>query len=329
MTASIEHITYLGEPAVKVTTEKLEGIVVPGWGSNLISLIWRPDGTPLLRSPQSAEEYLSRTTLYGMPVLFPPSRIEGGAFTFRGREYKFPIDPKRGLHIHGVLMRQPWRLTSATADGGEAMVETAIVAEEAPAVHAAFPHQFTVRHSFHFASDSVELRFRLESRDEEPMPWGLGYHTTFLMPLGGDGGDLSRCTLRLAASKTWTLDDRLLPTGELADNPHREAMASGIALDRVELDDVYLADPDAPFEATLTDEGAGIRIKYEGDKDFFKQWVLYNGKGSSLRGFFCPEPLTWVPNAPHVDAPVELTGLQVLEPGAAITVTSRLTVSKL
>ena len=48
MAASIEHITYLGEPAVKVTTEKLEGIVVPGWGSNLISLVWRPTGTPLL-----------------------------------------------------------------------------------------------------------------------------------------------------------------------------------------------------------------------------------------------------------------------------------------
>ena len=331
MTAAIiEHISFLGEPAVKVTTEKLEGIVVPGWGSNLISLTWRPTGTALLRTPVSAEAYHARTTLHGMPVLFPPSRIEGGAFTFRGREYRFPIaDPARGYHIHGVLMRTAWRLSAAeTAEDGSAWVETTVVSEETPAVFEALPHRFTVRQGFQFTADAVELRFRLESRDEAAMPWGLGYHTTFVLPLTGPDGDLAACSLRLRADKTWALDEKLLPTGELIDNPYRDAMAAGLPLDRVELDDVFFASPDAPFEATLEDRGAGLSIRYEGDRTF-TQWVLYNGKGKPDRGFFCPEPLTWVPNAPNVDAPAELTGLQALEPGAAAEAVTRLTISAL
>ncbi|HZG58526.1 aldose 1-epimerase [Paenibacillus sp.] len=327
MHPTIEHITFLGESAVRVTTEKLEGVVVPAWGSNLISLTWRPTGQPLLRTPATAEAYHARTTLHGMPILFPPSRIAGGTFRFRGREYRFPMpDPARPYHIHGVLMREPWRLSEAAVDGEEAYVETTIVAEETPAVYAALPHRFTVRQRFRFTTDAVELRFVLESRDEEAMPWGLGYHTTFLLPL--PGGDLSRCTLQLRADKTWALDEQLLPSGELVDNPYRDAMAAGLPLDRVELDDVFLASPDAPFEAILTDAGAGLRIRYEGDRRYFTQWVLYNGKGKPDRGFFCPEPLTWVPNAPNVNAPAELTGLQALEPGASAEVVSKLTISE-
>lgn len=325
MTATIEHITFLGEPAVRVTTEKLEGIVVPGWGSNLISLVWRPTGTPLLRTPESAEAYHARTTLHGIPVLFPPSRISDGRFSFQGREYRFPVDPKRGYHIHGVLMREPWRLTAAETDEDGGWVETTIVSEETPNVFAALPHRFTVRHGFRFTADAVELRFSLESRDDQAMPWGLGYHTTLLMPFSG--GDLSRCTLQLAADKTWELNEALLPSGRLLDNPHREAMAAGLPLDRVEFDDVYLAQKGEPFRATLTDEGAGLRMTYDADDNYFTQWVLYNGKGSPLRGFFCPEPLTWVPNAPNVDAPAELTGIQSLEPGASAVVVSKLTVA--
>ncbi|WP_309120767.1 aldose 1-epimerase [Paenibacillus sp.] len=329
MTAAIEHISYFGEPAVKVTTEKLEGIVVPGWGSNLISLTWRPTGTALLRSPASAEAYHARTTLHGIPVLFPPSRIEGGAFTFRGREYRFPVDPARGYHIHGVLMRTAWKLSAAeTSDDGTAWVETTVVSEETPAVYEALPHRFTVRHGFRFAADSVELRFTLESRDEAAMPWGLGYHTTFVLPLGGPEGDLSKCTLRLRADKTWELNDRLLPTGALLDNPLRDALAAGLPLDRVEFDDCFQASPDAPVEATLEDRGAGLSIRYEADQTF-TQWVLYNGKGKPDRGFFCPEPLTWVPNAPNVDAPAALTGLQALEPGATAEAVTRLTIAAL
>jgi aldose 1-epimerase len=39
MTNYIEKMTYLGTPAVKAGNEHLEMIVVPEWGSNVISLV--------------------------------------------------------------------------------------------------------------------------------------------------------------------------------------------------------------------------------------------------------------------------------------------------
>lgn len=324
MNAVVENITFLGQAAVRVTTEKLEGVVVPGWGSNLISLRWLPTNTALLRTPESAEAYHARSALYGTPVLFPPNRIENGTFTFQGREYRFPItDTARNLHSHGVLRHAAWTVTRAEAEGGEALVETSLVSEDTPEVYAALPHRFTVRHQFRFTADAVELRFVLESRDEAPMPWGLGYHTTLLMPLT-DGGSLERCTIQVPVAQAWALSDKLTPTGELTDYSHREALAEGMSLSGVKLDDVLLADPNQPVEAVMTDEAAGLRVAYTADKRF-KHWVIFNNGGDS--GFICPEPYTWVTNAPNLDLPYELTGVQVLAPGETAEAVTKLSVS--
>lgn len=323
----IEQIQFLGEPAVRVTTEQLEGILVPGWGSNLISLIWRPDPLAVLRTPESAEAYHAQTALYGIPVLFPPNRIDEGVFTFQGREYRFPInEAERGVHIHGVLRHIPWKLTRAEIEGDTALLETSVVSEEAPDVYAAFPHKFTVRQQYRFRAETVEIRFLLDSRDEAPMPWGVGYHTTLNLPLA-KGGSLDRCTVQLPVAKSWVLSDRLLPTGELTDCPYGEAMRRGLSPAALQLDDVLLVDPDQPSEAVITDEAAGLRVTYTADQAF-KHWVLYNGDPATS-GFFCPEPYTWVTNAPNLDLPNDLTGLQVLEPGASASVTTRITVSRL
>jgi aldose 1-epimerase len=327
MTVHIESILFHGEPAVRVTTEKLEGIVVPGWGSNLISLVWRPTGMPLLRTPDSAEAYLARTALHGVPVLFPPNRIEGGRFTFQDREYQFPINKPNNIHIHGVLMRTPWALSKAEPDGDGALVETIVASEEAPDIFAALPHKFTVRQQFRFTEDSVDIVFVLESRDETPMPWGLGYHTTFLMPLSPEG-TLAACKLQVRADKAWPLSEQLLPTGELTDYPYSAALTEGLSLEGIELDDVLRAEPGVPVTAILTDESAGLRIAYTCE-DIFKHWILFNGKGNPDKGFFCPEPYTWVTNAPNLDLPADVTGLQVLEPGATATARTKISVSAL
>lgn len=327
MSVHIEHITFLGEPAVRVTTSQLEGIIVPGWGSNLISLIWRPDGTALLRTPESAEAYLARTALYGVPVLFPPNRIDRGSFTFQGREYRFPLSEKeKDLHIHGVLRHIPWNLSRTETEGETALVETSVVSEDAPDVYAAFPHKFTVRQQFRFSADAVEIRFILESRDEAAMPWGVGYHTTLNLPLAKDGS-LERCTVQLPVAKSWVLSDRLMPTGELVDYEHGEAMRRGIRPTGLQLDDVLFVDPNEPSEAVITDEVAGLRVTYTADQAF-KHWVLYNGDPATS-GFFCPEPYTWVTNAPNLDLPDDVTGVQVLEPGSTASVSTRIAVSKL
>jgi aldose 1-epimerase len=73
--------------------------------------------------------------------------------------------------------------------------------------------------------------------------------------------------------------------------------------------------------AILEDTDAGRRIVYEVENGF-KHWMVYNGNGS--QGFICPEPQTWMVNAPNLDLPDEVTGFGQLQPGQCRQETCRI-----
>jgi len=47
--------------------------------------------------------------------------------------------------------------------------------------------------------------------------------------------------------------------------------------------------------------------------DVYRFWFFWNG-GGGLE-LLSAEPMTWMVNAPNLDLPPEITGLQVIEPG--------------
>jgi len=96
---NVRRIDFMGVPAVRMENERLAATVVPDWGSRVVSLWSKEAGAELLRVPASLEEYGRTSMLYGIPVLFPPNRIEDGAFSYGGRNYRFDInDPATGNH---------------------------------------------------------------------------------------------------------------------------------------------------------------------------------------------------------------------------------------
>ncbi|WP_270165144.1 aldose 1-epimerase [Paenibacillus sp. SYP-B4298] len=320
---SVEQINYLGEQAVHVSTPQLEAVIVPAWGSNLIELNWRETNTPLLRAPQTREQFLETPALYGTPVLFPPNRIDGGEFEFNGRTYRFPLnESNRGNHIHGVLQDIPWKLHRAEVEGNQAIVETTVDSKEVPSVFEALPHHFTVKLQLIFEGGSVIKRFILDNLDHEPLPWGVGYHTTFNFPISPEGS-VERSTFKLLTDRIWELTDRLLPTGELVEIPYAAELNAGMSLSGMPLDTVYQVPEGAECVAVLTDPDAGLQITYSGDSHF-GQWVVYNNDAKS--GYLCPEPYTWVTNAPHLSLPAELTGFRALAPGGHVAADTRIDV---
>lgn len=65
-------------------------------------------GSELLRTPEGETQLRREPQVYGMPLLLPPNRTAGGAFTFQGTTYHLPInEPVYGNHIHGSLARMP------------------------------------------------------------------------------------------------------------------------------------------------------------------------------------------------------------------------------
>ncbi|MEW9673928.1 aldose 1-epimerase [Ammoniphilus sp. 3BR4] len=235
MTVFVEKITYLGEPAVRAGNGQLEIILVPGWGSNLISLIDKQTNKEILRAPRSSGEYEANPWLYGTPILFPPNRISDGIFDFAGKTYHLEINEKdKNNHLHGFVHDKKWELLKAETNGNKAILETEFDSSTYPEIYQQFPHHFVIRMSYILDGITLHKNATIMNKGEEPFPWGLGYHTTFLFPEEDS-------TFSLTADKAWELDERLLPTGQLVDIPYKKGMSEGLSLKDWALDDAYLS----------------------------------------------------------------------------------------
>lgn len=311
---TIEHTTYCGRDAVTARTPELEMTVVPAWGSNLVSLKYRNKGIDLLREPESERQFWDMPFLYGVPVLFPPNRIEDGTFSFGGTTYRFKLnEPETNNHSHGIVFEEAWTLRRAETIDGVPTVVTEFESAKYPEAQKQFPHDFVLRLTFRLQGASLRKTVTLINRGDKPIPWGFGYHTTFNFPFR-PGGDPKLCKFAIDVDSQWMLTDRFLPTGELRSTDLCAEFGAGVDLSEKRLDDVFLAAPgnDGSIEARLEDRGAGIRVVYRNGEPF-RHWVIYNDDGQ--QGYVSPEPYTWVTNAPNLPLDGGLTGVQVLQPG--------------
>ena len=333
MSARVHRETYCGQQAVRLENGALEAVAVPGWGGNLIALREAERGVQILREPSSAAEYGAKPALFGIPVLFPPNRIADGVFHWGGRTYRWPLtEPERCNHIHGFLHTRPWQLAWAEAAGGEAALEMRFDAREHPDVLAVYPHPFVVSITYILRGDALAQRAVVSNEGGEPMPWGLGYHTTFRFPFRA-GDALENCRLRVSIDKQWELDERLLPTGRQFEPADRRAWQTGFTPAGRALDDAFSGAPaegadgaDGWGAAVLEDSGCGLAAVYRCAPGY-RHWVVYNA--DSRQGFVCPEPYTWITNAPNLDLPADATGFAVLAPGGRAVLESEIAVRRI
>lgn len=320
----ISTVQFLGQTAIRASNGPLEMTIVPGWGGQLLSLRSVSQGLELLRVPVSSEAYLQKPVLYGIPILFPPNRIERGAFEFAGRSYQLELnDASRQHHIHGLVYSRPWVVHTTYENEQETVVVTEFDASKHEEVLAQFPHPFRLRMSYALRGEQLTMAAEVTNLSDSEMPWGLGYHTTVNFPFRS-GDPLAGCSIRSTVDRRWVLNSLFVPTGELEEYPAKDELQRGMSLEGVKLDDVLqstAAQPGDPNEAVLTDHSTGLELTYRCDPEFLV-WVLHNGGGD--KGYLCPEPYTWVTNAPNVPRDRKLTGLQSLQPGESKTVSTDL-----
>lgn len=320
MTCYVKEDLFLGKSSIIAGNEHLEITIIPSWGSNLISIITKDPMIQILRTPKTLEEYEQASVQYGTPVLFPPNRIRDGQFTFQNRSYSFDLtEPDKHNHIHGFVYTKPWEVEHIEADKDKARIITTIKSSDFPDITSQFPHSFTLKMIFTLEGTTIKKEAHIINESDESFPWGLGYHTTFQFPEA-----TSRFSLQ--ASKQWELNERLLPTEQFIPIPYEE-LTKGMSLEAIELDDAFLTDTEANVnEAVMTLASEGLQIQYRAD-DQFKHWVVYNNDGK--QGYVCPEPYTWITDAPNLSLPYDITGLQVLAPGSTATATTEIHIQKI
>jgi len=299
-----------------------EAWILPAMGGNVLRFWHEALGVEALRMPPDAQALRAAPAVYGIPLLFPPNRIHGGAFQFEGRAYRFPInEPSRGNFIHGFLKETPMAVTDMRGRGDTASLSLLYRAtEEAP--YCTFPHAFSLRLAFRLDEGGLSQSVTALNESSEAMPLGLGFHTAFYIPRARRAD----FRVRVPVGKEWLLDRSVIrPDGRYAENTplHEALLCAGLPPLEMPVSNLFAR---ARGEASVLDLKRGTAVCYRVDEGF-RFWMLWNEAAQA--DHFCIEPMTWTVDAPNSPLPPRESGFQSLMPGEARTFTSRLSIHAL
>ena len=153
----IRKIDFFGLEAVKMEAGEYEAIMVPSVGASMVQLYTNAKDADVLRHPaqDDIETFKTRPQVYGLPLLFPPNRIEDGTYSYEGKVYKFPITiPAQNNYHHGILKSQPFIITrTAITDEYVEVVARFFSNRINDVISKDFPHEFDCRMNYILSDD--------------------------------------------------------------------------------------------------------------------------------------------------------------------------------
>lgn len=306
------HIERLTEPHTGSTAE-----VAVHRGFNCFKFVAMVNGTPgdVLWSQPDFVAGGGRAAASGVPILFPfASRIRSGRFSWQGRAYELEPNDGRGNAIHGLVLDRPWRLVDRAADSAAGQFQ---LTRDAPDLASLWPADFLLQVEWRLTATSsggslLSCNLRVENPGENPLPYSLGLHPWFRLPLGPVPSTES-CRIYVPASETWELEN-LLPTGNKRPVSGRQDLRSGQPFAGLVLDDVFtgLAMRGDRWEASITDAANRRRLTLTAN-ELARACVVYT---PPHRQAICIEPYTSLPNPFEAYAHDWQPALLVLPPGA-------------
>lgn len=321
---------WYGINAVEFSKGDYTALLVPGMGANLVRLANMRLGVEILRAPAADEidEFRRRPHVFGLPVLFPPNRIEDGTYTFGGRTYRFPITQTKEHHYHhGILKDQPFTVSKAWETDEEVLVECRYYSNAGnDAIFRDFPHEFKCKIIYRLTAEGLEQEVMFGNKSRAPMPVGVGFHTPMRIPFaGGEAGDY---VMRVAVGEQVELNQRNIPTGRTQPLSERFACLREGGLQVTDCDPIEAAFTlreivvdGKPFRGALVENlCTGVRTFYETD-DKTIYWTIWNNGGHVP--YCCPEPQSWWTNAPNAADP-EAAGFRSIKPGETWSMKFRL-----
>ncbi len=330
MSNSAKLVDFKGKQAVELKAGKYTAIVAPFLGSNVLRLYDEENGIEVFRFDEDLplEDLQKTPEIYGFPTLYLPNRLENGVLKVSDAVYHLPVNDPLGNHIHGFLHKREHKIESYEADAIGAYVRTSYIYDENDEFFQYLPVSFRADFSFVLNASGLHYEFTMTNTSDKQLPYGVCNHTTINGPMTKDGKGLDM-RLYLPVGEKWQLSRKCIPTGDfLPETNHDRQYLTGSQIP-VEHDidnDVFFAEEGSmdgnPFYgAIIEDFKTGKKIIYEVCRDF-KFWVVWNDGGN--KGYFCPEPMTWIIDAPNQPIPADESGYRELAPGESHTLSETL-----
>jgi aldose 1-epimerase len=223
-------------------------------------------------------------------VLAPwPNRLDGGRYTFGGREGSAAIDePELGNAIHGLVRWLPWELRSRTQEA----VALDCVLHPQPG----YPWRLELGLEYRLGPDGLAISVRATNASTEPAPFGIGFH-----PYLSLGIPVDDVRLTIPASRKLLTDERALPVGE--------EQVDGTSFDFRTTRTVGSTQLDTCFASLVPESDGRVRAQVEGEGRVLELWAdasfrylqAYTGDtlepASRRRQGVAIEPMTCPPNA--------------------------------
>ena len=320
-------IMFQGVPVIEMKAGGYLAIIAPTVGSNIVRLRDNTNKIEILRFHKKAamKKLTASPEVYGLPTLYLPNRLNHGVLRVSDATYHFPVNEGRFQnHIHGFLHKRNHTVIETKTEDGRAIAKTQYIYDEKDLFFEYFPVKFQADYEFILDSEGMHYSFTLTNLSNKQMPYGVCNHSAFRAPFtkNGKGRDIR---IQIPAVKRCIINERRLPTGELRDlSAYDEKYVNGTQhVNKVPIDnDMYLVtsgelDGKPFYGAIMTDLATGKRVCYEVDETF-KFFVVWNDRGT--KDYYCPEPMSWMIDAPNLDLPAEETGYIELAPNESKTV---------
>ncbi|WP_148552400.1 aldose 1-epimerase [Clostridium scatologenes] len=320
--ASIKEVLWKNHKAIRFNAGGYEALMVPEVGANIVELKNVFKGVSILRSPNDNlefEKFKERPQVYGIPLLFPPNRIEDGKFKLGNKVYQFPInEPKNHNYIHGFIKNDKWEITKKEIISEDQVeIEAIFNFNKEHSFYKYLPHEFQFKLLYNLSNKGLKQTTSIINLGSEKMPIGIGYHTAFNVPYNLESKDEDYRVI-MSIGKRWVQDERNLPTGEILDLTEAEKkyanegvmplgykIEAHYTLENIELDGSKF------HGAIIEDLSKNMRVVYEMGEEY-KHIVIWNDMGD--KKYVCIEPQTCVINAPNVGLDKDITGFKTLAP---------------
>ncbi|MBC8114888.1 MAG: aldose 1-epimerase [Candidatus Saccharimonas sp.] len=248
----------------------------------------------------------------GIPILFPfPNRIRAGQFAWKGQEFSLSntVGDKFGNATHGLCLDRPWRVTAKGDDFVSGQFQLSV---DAPDRLAMWPTDFVIEVDYELVHNRLRANFRIGNPSDKSLPWGLGTHPYFKLPLG-EGSRIENCLIEAPCAQRWELVD-CLPTGNLLELDEDFDLRDGAYVNTVKLDDVYttVLCEGPQFDCLLIDEHAGLQVTLT-SPPIFREIVAFTPPN---RAAVCLEPYTCPTDAINLTARGIDCGWRTLGPGS-------------
>jgi galactose mutarotase-like enzyme len=266
---------------------RLSAYVAPALGGALVGLeLQRQDGP--LELLHRGRDFSPTSDWDGKaPILWPATGrtyLAGGeetqpppGWSWSGRDYAMPL--------HGFARDLPWRVVRRSR------TSALLSLSDSEQTRRIFPFGFrlTTEYRINGGTLSIRQRVRADRGNIGAMPFSIGNHITFRVPLT-PRGDARRVMISTPATRQLPLDTWGRPTGEVVELPFTEHPVPSLPTRSALSLGGYA--PERTWVRLTDPAGLTVTVSHREDRRPEGTPVLFNLWGDAGAGFFSPEP--WV-----------------------------------